>query len=154
MAMNKLIVLLVAVAVLALAATPAAACRIGGDHILFEQRPTPTGAEWMDVIFVHFTDRGRVFEHFKAHHPRQNEARPLIGVAQLEGYGVQVPVYARVTSCTHGFFGRPVPPHIGDFYIVGRWTLLPDGARAFMAGGLSWTQYGPAADPSRGAWHF
>lgn len=127
--------LLVAIAVFGLTVVPVSACAVGGDWILFEERPTPIGLEVADVVFVHFTSDGDAFDRFLALNPWLDAVRPLVGAAQLHGSEGQVPVYALVTSCTHGFYGRSIPRHDGDFYLVGKWIVLPDGSRAFQAAG-------------------
>ena len=125
------------------ATAPAWACRVGGDQILFDELPAPIGLESAEVIFARFADKGDDFDRSNALHPQLDEVHPLVGFARLQGGHEQVPVYAMVSDCTHGFYGRPATSHDGDFYLVGRWILLPDGSKAFRAGG-DWN----------GRWHY
>jgi hypothetical protein len=134
--------LLAAFVLLAFAATPAWACRVGFDQILFEERPQPIALEGAKVIFVRFIRDPAVFERgWPPTDPQGRRGRsalyvpPLIGLARLDGGQDLVPVYARVTSCVPGWFGLSAPPHNSDAYLVGRWMERPKGARAFQAGG-------------------
>jgi len=151
--MNKLLAPLVAAAAFGLAVTPAAACRVGGDTILFLERPTPVGLDGAEVLHVLFTNKGRVVEYFASHYQRAEFAPSLIGVAYVDGGEAYVPVYVHVNSCMHELGGRPALVHDGEFFIVGRWILLPDGARALQAGSLWWPEY-QGDNPSKGTWHY
>src|SRR5690606_23645819 len=125
---------------------PAAACRVGGDQIIFDEAPEPqlSGAI---VIHVRFSNSGSFFEQWEELMP-YNELGTLVGVARLtrstagapDGW---FPVYARVTSCTHGFFGRPRRPWDQDAFLAGRFVRDEAGRTLFEAAG-NWN----------GRWHF
>ncbi|HLT01763.1 MAG TPA: hypothetical protein VK001_06270 [Geminicoccaceae bacterium] len=125
---------------------PAAACRVGGDQIIFDEAPEPelSGAT---VIHVRFLNSGSSFERWEELMP-YNEIGTLVGVARVtrstagapDGW---FPVYARVTSCTHGFFGRPRRPRDQDAFLVGRFVRDEAGRTLFEAAG-NWN----------GRWHF
>jgi hypothetical protein len=138
--MRKLSASTAALVLLALAATPASACAVGIDRLLFEKRPVPVGLDEAEVVFGHFTNEGDAFSYFDTRFAtlryEQGPKRLLVGVVRMGSRAERVPVYAFVNSCTHGFYGQPVTPHNGDFYLIGRWLLLPDGSRAFRAGGV------------------
>jgi hypothetical protein len=155
--MKRLRALLAGFAVISLAVTPASACRVGADHILFEERPQPTGLENAEVIFGRFIRDPYVFE--KERYPARPQGRrgrsewfgpSLIGVARLEGSLELVPIYARMSSCVLGWMGLSAPPHNRFAYMVGRWTELPDGSRAFQAGG----EDGSTLPYNRVHWHY
>lgn len=155
--MKRLIILLAGFALLGLATGPAWACRVGGDQILFEERPQPVGLEDAEVIFARFIRDPDVFGRGRSPTDPQGrrgrsgwEVRTFIGLARLKGGQELVPVYALVTSCTHGLFGRPATPHDGDFYLVGRWTERPAGAKAFQAGG----EDGSTRSGGEPHWHY
>jgi hypothetical protein len=127
-------------------AGPAAACRVGGDQIIFNEAPKPelSGAT---VIHVRFLNSGSSFERWEERMP-YNELGILVGVARVtrttagapDGW---FPIYAGVTSCTHGFFGRPRRPWDQDAFLAGRFVRDEAGQTLFEAAG-SWN----------GRWHF
>jgi hypothetical protein len=127
-------------------AGPAAACRVGGDRIIFNEAPKPelSGAT---AIHVRFLNSGSAFERWEERMPH-NELGTLVGVAQVtrstagapDGW---FPVYAGVTSCTHGFFGRPRRPWDQDAFLAGRFVRDQAGQVLFEAAG-NWN----------GRWHF
>lgn len=130
--------LAVLAAALAIAASPAVACRIGGDQLLFDTRPSPPLAK-AQVVRVHFTNVGPAYDQALRRYPFYNGTfRVLIGVATPHR-GRPFPVSASVTSCTHGFFGNIANKRVeqqvtGRFYLVGRFQKTPAGL-AFNAGG-------------------
>jgi hypothetical protein len=133
----------------------ASACRIGGDAILFEEAPPADVLQGAETIRVHFTNVGPEVERWQRRAPHANERSDvldstLIGVAQvLDGNRSAdglFPVYATVTSCTHGFwsmaFGKANPVWNGEYFLIGRFVSDTNGRR-FQAGG-NWN----------GRWHY
>jgi hypothetical protein len=125
-----------------LVAAPAGACRIGEDRVFFDAAPKPMLPR-VASIRVRLVNSGETFSAWERRLAYSAGARKLIGVAQLSsGRGGWFPVYAAVTSCTHGFFGRPGPLDMRGF-LVGRFARGPRGERVFHAAG-DWN----------GRWHF
>jgi|KBSMisStandDraft_5_1062788.scaffolds.fasta_scaffold2395844_1 hypothetical protein len=118
-----------------LVATPAWACRIGVDQIIFAERPVPAVLDNAEVDFVHFSNEGDAFDRARTLFPRLADGRSLVGVAQFADAAMPVAVYAMVSSCTLGFFGNYPASRNEDAYIAGQWTSLPSGDRAFLAAG-------------------
>ena len=116
----------------AVLATSASACRVGGDHVLFEAAPArvPAGVR---VVRVRFANTGEEFERWRRKAPR-SEGGDLIGVLRQPD-GSQVPVYHPVTSCTHGFFGKSPARYDRIAVLVGRFVPTDFGAKAFYAAG-------------------
>lgn len=113
-------------------ATPASACRVGGDRVLFEATP-PSVPAGLGVVRVRFANTGEAFERWRRRAPR-SEGGDLIGVLR-QADGGQVPVYHPVTSCTHGFFGKSPAAYDRIAVLVGRFVPIGPGANAFYAAG-------------------
>ncbi|ASE41008.1 hypothetical protein [Brevundimonas vesicularis] len=125
----------------------AVACRVGHDTIIFSERPTPIGLDGFVTVSGRFRNSGPEIDQFRLEQralvsPSQelDFERSLIGVAYLSGASEATPIYAMVTSCTGNFDSRRLDV---DVYLVGRWTVLRSGRKAFVAGG-NWN----------GRWHF
>ena len=130
----------------------ASACRVGGDAILFSD--APSGYESLPkvrAIRVHFTNVGPLVQEWSKRKPWSRHGgainSTLIGVARLQDRSSKpFPVYATVTSCTHGFwsmaFGKADPVWNGDYYVVGQFQS-EGGHRYFRAAG-NWN----------GKWHY
>lgn len=146
--MRNYYLLAVVVAMPCVATVPSAAqaCRIGQDTVIFEERPAPIGLDDFEIIEARFRNHGPEVEQFQRELPHlvDDDAHfsgpSLIGAAFPSDASEAIPVYATVTSCT-GFFDRQ--PLDTEAYFFGRWTVLPDGRKAFVAGG-NWN----------GRWHF
>jgi hypothetical protein len=102
---------------LASIASPVAACRVGGDRILFERPPTnvPVG---MKLYRGRFTNAGREFERWRGRAPATDGGQ-LVGVLK-QPMKKALPVYHPVTSCTHGFFGIQPEEFDHETFLVGR----------------------------------
>lgn len=130
----------------------ALACRVGGDRILFTEAPTPDALTDARTIKVRFTNVGPDIEHWKKLRPWVRDDGDfgglLIGVGRpLDRKRAETfPIYATVTSCTHGFwsmnFGKADPVWDGEYYLVGRFQS-DKGGRYFRAAG-NWN----------GRWHY
>lgn len=138
----KILAVVLSLALLGVTAVPASACRVGGETIVFPQYPTLITLENVEVISVHFTNAGETFERFDTRYPKLGDGnaameslRSLIGVAAEEDGAGQFPVYAWLTSCSHGFGSNPPHPWDTYGYLVGSWSHAPDGSRIFLAGG-------------------
>lgn len=113
---------------------------------MFEERPVPIGLDDFEIIDARFRNHGPEVDQLRLELPHfvNDDAdllgRSLIGVAFLSDTSEAIPVYATVTSCT-GFFDRQ--PLDTEAYFFGRWAVLPNGRKAFVAGG-NWN----------GRWHF
>lgn len=116
----------------AVLATPAFACRVGGDQVLFEATP-PSVPAGLRVVRVRFANTGEEFERWRRRAPR-TEGGDLIGVLR-QADGSQLPVYHPVTSCTHGFFGKSPTRYDRIAVLVGRFVPTDPGAKAFYAAG-------------------
>lgn len=135
---------LLAAALVALLPTPAAACRVGWDQHLFEERPAPpdrlTGAQ---VIRVRFSNARPGIDPFPRMRPNpagNDLTHTLIGLAHRideRGDARPFPVYAMVTSCS-GFwsmtFGEVREVVNADVWLVGRFVEDADGRRFHAAG--------------------
>lgn len=149
------------VAAMALLSSKADACRIGGNELLFHKPPPKDVLVGAEVVEVHFTNIGADFDRASKHVPTDARGfRPapdeagatLIGAARIlsgatknatEGY---FPVFATVTSCTHGFLiwaGQPQRSMNQNAFMIGRFVRGIGGKLSFYAGGNL-----------NGLWHF
>lgn len=117
-------------------ATEAHACRVGGDQLLFVEAPPSGVLADTQSIRVHFTNVGPRFEEWRRRAP-SDSGRILIGIARAVDEQSYFPVYATVSSCTHGFwmmaFGKSDPVWDGAYYLVGR--FVPGSSPRFHAAG-------------------
>ena len=146
---------------MSLLSSKADACRHGADQLLFDEQPPSDVLNGAEVIEVHFTNFGADFERAskdvpvdaRGFRPAPNEiGATLIGAARLkgstgndatEGY---FPVFATVTSCTHGFLiwaGQPQRSRDQNAFMIGRFVRGVGGQLSFYAGGNF-----------NGIWHF
>lgn len=138
----------IVVATLFFVAVPsvADACRVGRDTVFFRERPVPTGLYDFEIIEAHFQNFGPEADKLRLEQPHIVNAdeelldRSFIGTALPANASEAIPVYATVTSCTGRFEREPLDTKA---YFFGRWTVLPTGRKAFVAGG-NWN----------GHWHF
>jgi hypothetical protein len=124
-----------------LAASPAMACRVGGDTVFFANKPVPKLAAVV-VMKVRMVDFGPRFSSWHQRLRYSEKGQALIGVARAGGHA-WFPVYANVTSCTHQFFGGPGSNFDRSGFIVGQFARQPNGDRVFLAAG-DWN----------GRWHY
>ena len=113
-----------------LAAGTAAACRIGAVRLLFDKAPeTPRAGVF--VVQGDFTNYGPEYEAIarrEAGAPLPSQDGVLIGVLRLPSHPEgALPVYANVTSCTHGFFGKPPRQWRGRYYMLINMRARPQG---------------------------
>ena len=149
------------VAAITLLSSKADACRLGGDQLLFDEQPPSDVLNGAEVIEVHFTNVGADFDRASKHVPIDARGlRPapdeigatLIGAARtLSGRAKNAPedyfpVFATVTSCTHGFLiwaGQPNVRRDQNAFMIVRFVRGTSGETSFYAGG-NWN----------GHWHF
>ncbi|WP_292130984.1 hypothetical protein, partial [Brevundimonas sp.] len=143
---DHLLSIIVAIPFLVAVPGVADACRIGHDTVIFEERPVPIGLDDFEILEVRFRNHGPEVEQFRleqrylVNENSQLLGQSLIGAAFLPGASEATPVYATETSCTGTFDREPLDT---EAYLFGRWTVLPSGRKAFVAGG-NWN----------GRWHF
>ena len=117
----------------ALASAPTLACRVGGDTVLFAEKPVPK-LVGVVVMKVRLVESGPHFTWWNKQLPYRADGKTLIGVARSERHN-WFPVYATVTSCTHQFFGGPGGTFDRAGFIVGRFVRQPKGQSVFLAAG-------------------